>query len=56
VLNQVWGVDVSLASALVGREWLASRPCRLTSGERSYSNHWIEGQVGPRVGMVDMEK
>jgi hypothetical protein len=49
------GVDVYirifLASALVGGEWLASRPCRFTSGERAPDTHWTEGWVGPRAGL-----
>jgi hypothetical protein len=49
------GVDVYtrvfLTSALVGGEWSASRPGRFTPG-----THCIEGWVGPRPGLDDMEK
>jgi hypothetical protein len=48
------GVDVQihifLTSALVGGEWSASRPCRLTPG-----THFIGGWVDPRAGLEDME-
>jgi hypothetical protein len=44
----VW-MHIFLTSALVGVEWSASRPCRLTPG-----NHWI-GWVDPRAGL-DVEK
>jgi hypothetical protein len=54
------GVDVQihvfLTSALAGGEWLASRPGRLTPGERARGAHWIWGSVGPRTGLDDMEK
>jgi hypothetical protein len=49
------GVDVQiyvfLTSALVGGEWSASRPSRLTPWERTTGTHWIEGWVGPRTGL-----
>jgi hypothetical protein len=48
------GVDmyshISLTSALVGGEWLASRLGRFTPGERAPGIHWIGGWVGPRAG------
>jgi hypothetical protein len=54
------GVDVQihifLASALVGGEWSASRPCRFTPGERAPGTQWIGGWVGPRAGLNDVEK
>jgi hypothetical protein len=54
------GVDVCihiiLTSALAGGEWSASRPCRLTPGERVPGTHWIGGWVGPRAGLDDVEK
>jgi hypothetical protein len=40
-----------LTSALVGGEWLASRPGRITPGA-----HWIGGWVGPRACLDDVEK
>jgi hypothetical protein len=46
------GVDVQiriyLTSALVGREWSASRPDRFTPGGRAPGTHWIGGWVDPR--------
>jgi hypothetical protein len=38
-----------LASALDGREWSASSPCRFTLKERAAGIHWIGGWVGPRA-------
>jgi hypothetical protein len=40
----------------VGGEWLASRPCRFTHGERTPGIHWIRGWVCPRGGLDDVEK
>jgi hypothetical protein len=52
------GVDVEihifLTSALVGGEWSASSPGRFTTGEKA--NGSIEGWVGPRTGLDDVEK
>jgi hypothetical protein len=45
-----------LLSTLVGEEWLASRPCRFTSGEIAPGTHWIGGLVGPRTGLDDVQK
>jgi hypothetical protein len=49
------GVDVYtrifLTSALVGGEWSASRPSRLTP-----ATHWIGGWVDPRASLDDVEK
>jgi hypothetical protein len=39
----------SLASALDGGEWSASRPGRFTPRERAPGTHWIGGWVGPRA-------
>jgi hypothetical protein len=39
----------SLASALNGDEWLASRPGRFTPKERAPGIHWIGGWVCPRA-------
>jgi hypothetical protein len=43
----VW-THVFLTSELVGGEWSASRPRRLT--------HWIGGWVDPRAGLNEIEK
>jgi hypothetical protein len=54
-MKEYGGVDVEihifLTSALVGGEWLASRPGRFTPG-----THCIGGWVDPRAGLDDMEK
>jgi hypothetical protein len=54
------GVDVYihifLTSALVGGEWSASRSGRFTPEESVPGAHWIEGWVGPRAGLDDMEE
>jgi hypothetical protein len=39
----------SLTSALDGREWSDSRPCRFTPRERAPGTHWIGGWVDPRA-------
>jgi hypothetical protein len=39
----------SLASALDGGEWSASRPGRFTPREIAHGTHWIGGWVGPRA-------
>jgi hypothetical protein len=44
-----------LTSALDGGEWLASRRCRCTLGERAPGTHWIEDWVSPRVGLEAVE-
>jgi hypothetical protein len=49
-------MDIFLISALVGGEWSVSRPCRFTSGERASAAHWIEGWVGHRAGLNEVEK
>jgi hypothetical protein len=51
----VW-IHVFLTSALVGGEWSASRPGRVTFGERAFDTHRIGGWMGPRTGMADVEK
>jgi hypothetical protein len=43
-------------SAVIGGEWLASRPGRYTPGERAPGTHWIEGWVGLRVDLGIVEK
>jgi hypothetical protein len=45
-----------LTSALDGGEWSASRPSRFTSGERALGTRWLGGWVGPRAGLVSVEK
>jgi hypothetical protein len=54
------GMDVQicvfLTSAVIEGEWSASHPSRFTPGERVCGTHWIEGWVGPRSGLDDMEK
>jgi hypothetical protein len=47
---------VFLTSALVGGEWLASRPGRFTPGERAPGTHCIGSSVGPKVGLDNMER
>jgi hypothetical protein len=42
-------------SALAGGERSASRPGRFTPGERAPGTHWIEGWLGPWIGLNDME-
>jgi hypothetical protein len=49
-------INIFLTSALVGGEWLVSRSCRFTPGERAPGTRWIEGWVGPRVCLDDMEQ
>jgi hypothetical protein len=45
-----------LTSALVGDEWSASLPGRLTPGERDPGTLSIEGSVGFRADLKDVEK
>jgi hypothetical protein len=45
-----------LTSALVGGAWSASIPCRFSPGEISPSTYLIEGRVGQKAGLNDMEK
>jgi hypothetical protein len=49
-------IDIFLTSALVGGDWSASRPGRLTPGEIAPGTHWIGGWVGSRDGLDDFEK
>jgi hypothetical protein len=49
-------LHVFSTSALVAGELSASRPCRFNPRERAPSIHWIEGRVGPRAGLDDVEK
>jgi hypothetical protein len=48
-MKTYWGF---LTSALDGGEWLASRPCRFTSGETAPGSRW----VNPRACLDAMEK
>jgi hypothetical protein len=45
-----------LASALVGDEWPASRPCRFIPRESASGTQWTEGWVGLRTGLDDVER
>jgi hypothetical protein len=47
---------VFLTSALVVGEWLASRPCRFTPGERAPDTYRIGGCVDLSTGLDDVEK
>jgi hypothetical protein len=40
----------------MGGEWSASRPCRFTPEERPPGTHRIEGCVGTRAGLDEVEK
>jgi hypothetical protein len=48
-------INVFLTLALVGGEWLTSRPGCFTPVEGATGTHWIGGWVGPRTGMDDVE-
>jgi hypothetical protein len=55
--EDVWGgVCVLLSSALEGGEWLASRLCRLTSGETAHGNHCTGGWMDLTAGLDVMVK
>jgi hypothetical protein len=45
-----------LTQVLVGGEWSALYPDRLTPGERALSINWIGGSVSARTGLDDVEK
>jgi hypothetical protein len=53
-------MDVSthsfLTLALAGGEWSASFPGRFNPREKAPGTHLIEGWVGPRAGLDDLEK
>jgi hypothetical protein len=49
-------IHVFLFLALVGGEWLASRPCHITPRERAPSTHWIGDRANPRAGLDDINK
>jgi hypothetical protein len=54
------GVDVQtnvfLTSALVGAEWLTSRPGRFTHAEIRPGNHCTGSWVGPRASLDNIKK
>jgi hypothetical protein len=37
-------------------EWSATRPCRITPGQRAPGTHWTVSWVGPRAGLDTVEK
>jgi hypothetical protein len=47
---------VFLTSALVGGEWWASSPCRITPGEIAPGSHWIGGWMGSRSDLGEVER
>jgi hypothetical protein len=50
-------IHIFLTSALAGGEWSASRPGRITPGERAPGTQWIGGWVDPRAaGLDNVEK
>jgi hypothetical protein len=53
-------MHVFLTSVSVGGEWSASSPDRFPPGEifpgTAPGTQWVEGSVGPRIGLGDMEK
>jgi hypothetical protein len=49
-------IHIFLTSALALGEWLASRLCRFTPGERSLRTHCIGGWVDAKAGLDDVEK
>jgi hypothetical protein len=49
-------IHIFLASALVGGEWSALRPCRFTPVERAPGTHWIGSWVDLRIGLDEVEK
>jgi hypothetical protein len=49
-------IHIFLASALVGGDWSASRPCRFIPGERATGTHWIGRWMDPRVDLDEAEK
>jgi hypothetical protein len=52
------GVDVQihLILAPAGSKWSALCPGRFTPKERSPSVNWLEGCVGPRAGLHDVDR
>jgi hypothetical protein len=45
-----------MTSALDGDEWSSSRPSGFTAGQRALGTHCIRGWIGPRTGLVDVER
>jgi hypothetical protein len=44
-------IHISLTSALVGGQWLASFPSRFIPGERAAGTDWVGGWVGPSAAL-----
>jgi hypothetical protein len=40
----------------LGNSWSASRPYRITPGERAPGTHWLGDWVDPRASVNDMEE
>jgi hypothetical protein len=49
-------IHVFLTLALVGGDWSGTRLGRFTLGDRVPGTHWIEGWVGPRASLDDVER
>jgi hypothetical protein len=49
-------IHIFLTSALDRGEWSASRPGRVTPGERAPGTHWMGGWVDPRAGQDDVKR
>jgi hypothetical protein len=49
-------IHVFLTSALVGGEWLISRPVRFTPRESAPGTDWIGGWVGPRASLGEVTR
>jgi hypothetical protein len=45
-----------LTSAVVGGEWLGSRPGLFTPEEKAPVVHWIGGLMDPRAGLDDVDR
>jgi hypothetical protein len=50
----VW-IHILFTFALVGGEWLASRPSAISPGKEPPRTHWIWGWMGPRAGLDAVE-
>jgi hypothetical protein len=49
-------IHVFMTTAVVGGEWLASRPDRSNPGEKAPGTHGIGVWVGPRTDLDKMER
>jgi hypothetical protein len=49
----IW-IHIFLTSALVGGEWSASRPVRISPAERAPGTRWLGDWVHPRAGLDDL--